>query len=52
MRNEQHTEVLWEGLGIPRLEIDELFADFKLRPLPLTGQRDPMNERGVVAFAS
>ncbi len=39
---------LWESLGTPRQETEALFAELKLRIVPLTGQRDPLAERGVV----
>jgi FkbM family methyltransferase len=44
---EMHPD-LWNSAATPRAEVDALFAELRLRPIPLTGQRDPLTERGVV----
>jgi FkbM family methyltransferase len=44
---EMHPD-LWESASTPRPDVDALFAELGLRPLPLTGQQDPLSERGVV----
>jgi FkbM family methyltransferase len=44
---EMHPD-LWDSVGTPRQAAEALFAEFKVRTVPLTGQRDPLAERGVV----
>jgi FkbM family methyltransferase len=44
---EMHPD-LWESAATPRARVDALFGELRLRPVPLTGQRDPLTERGVV----
>ena len=47
---EMHPD-LWDGAATPRADVDALFAELRLRPIALTGQRDPLTERGVVHLA-
>jgi FkbM family methyltransferase len=44
---EMHPD-LWHSAATSRAEVDTLFAELRLRPIPLTGQQDPLTERGVV----
>ena len=44
---EMHPD-LWDSAATPRPDVDALFAELRLRPIPLTGQRAPLTERGVV----
>lgn len=44
---EMHPD-LWDSAATPRADVDALFVELRLRPVPLTGQRDPLTERGVV----
>ena len=44
---EMHPD-LWDSVGTPRREVEALLAEFRLQPIPLTGQREPLAERGVV----
>ncbi len=44
---EMHPD-LWDSAATPRADVDALLAELRLRPIPLTGQRDPLTERGVV----
>lgn len=39
---------LWRSAGTSRDEVATLLRDLGLRPIPLTGQRDPLAEYGVV----
>jgi FkbM family methyltransferase len=44
---EMHPD-LWDSVGTPRQAAEALFAELRLRPVSLTGQRDPLAKRGVV----
>ena len=44
---EMHPD-LWDSAATPRSDVDALLAELRLRPMPLTGQMDPLTERGVV----
>jgi FkbM family methyltransferase len=44
---EMHPD-LWDSVGTPRQAAEALFAELRLRPVPLTGQLDPLVERGVI----
>jgi hypothetical protein len=44
---EMHPD-LWDSAATPRADVDALFAELGLRPIPLTAQREPLTERGVV----
>lgn len=41
---------LWAASGTSRSEMESLLADLRLRPVPLTGQEDPLEEYGIVAL--
>lgn len=47
---EMHPD-LWDSAATPRADVDALFAELRLRPISLTGQQDPLTERGVVRLA-
>ena len=44
---EMHPD-LWDSAATPRADVDALFAELRLRPKPLTAQRKPLTERGIV----
>lgn len=41
----------WESSNTTREKAEALFAEFGRRPIPLTGQSDPLNEYGLVHLA-
>jgi FkbM family methyltransferase len=41
----------WLQSGTSRQELEQLLAELKLKALPLTGQKDPLDEYGIVQLA-
>lgn len=46
---ELHPNV-WEASGTSRARLESLLTELSLRPVPLTGQKDPLGEYGIVAL--
>jgi FkbM family methyltransferase len=41
---------LWSASGTSRRELEALLQTMSLRPIPLSGQRDPLGDHGIVAL--